>query len=655
MNETKKTGIFWGIALAVALIAAVIVWPQNDDESEDGYGNLISQLLFPEFKDALAASSLKIVTFNETLGELKNFEVRKDSESGIWTIPSKGGYPADAVEQMKDAANALVGLKILDVPTDNPEDHSGMGVVEPKIETLDVGDEGVGRLVSFKDKSQKELASLIIGNPVKGQEGQLYVRKPGQDPVYVVSLNDQPMTTKFEDWIEEDLLQMSSIDVENVEIKDYSATLGIQGVTLSRNYKVDLEKDGTNWNLVSLKEYDKDNPRAEPTEVEIDPDQTLNSQKLNDLANALDDLKFVDVKRKPEGVSANLKADKDFSSDQESARQLAARGFIPVPMGENQEIEILSANGEMTATTKDGVQYILRFGNISGTTEKSEEDDEEESDETAGGVNRFLMVSTIVDESKFPPPDLKSIPQTIEELDALDAAEEAAAAAAAAPPELNQNTPETSETPEMTEEATTEDSSEDASEADMQETASSEADAAETETAEEVTDGEAAEAPESETEPTGETGEVEASGEGEATTVGEGQEPAAQEESSDDESSDAVTEDTPADEPTPQPVAETEGEKLERLAAIQEKITKENERKIEDRKEQLQQAELLSKSLNERFADWYYVIPEETYSKLHISRDELFESEDTPAAPAFNPAAPPGLQGLPGFGSGFGN
>ncbi|MCC9602413.1 DUF4340 domain-containing protein [Stieleria sp. JC731] len=659
MNETKKTGIFWAVACVTAIVAAAVVWPTRDADSERGNDALIGELLCPEFKDALAASSLKIVTFNETLGEMKNFEVRKDSESGIWTIPSRGGYPADAVEQMKNAANAFVGLKILDVPTDNPEDHSGMGVVEPKLETLDVGDEGVGRLVTFKDKTQKELASIIIGKEVKDQEGQIYVRKPGQDPVYVVSLNDAPLTTKFQDWIEEDLLQLSSIDVQNIEVNDYSTNIALEGVTFVGNYKAELEKDGTDWTLASIKEYTKKNSLTDFKTVEVEPGKTLNAQKLKDLENALDDLKFVDVVRKPEGISANLKADKDFASDRESSAQLISRGFLPVPIGENGEIELLSANGELTATTKGGVQYILRFGNISGTADSS---DEEDPEATVGGVNRYLMVSTVVNESMFPVPDLKPIPQTLEDLDAMDQ-KEAEEAIKNAPPELNtpeMNSPETpsdAEQPSNTEEQPEADAAEKSAEAEeMQEEAAAETSEAVTETSGEDASSEGEQS--GDAEPTGEAGETEASGEGESTTIGEGQEP------SDDTNADSeapVADDAEAQTPaagsteapaTDQPIAETEEEKLERLAAIQEKITKENERKLEERKENLQEAQLQSKSLNERFADWYYVIPEETYSKLRVERDDLFQSEAAPGMPPFNPAAaPPGLQIPPGFGN----
>ncbi len=91
-------------------------------------------------------------------------------------------------------------------------------------------------------------------------------------------------------------------------------------------------------------------------------------------------------------------------------------------------------------TLKDGVQYVLRFGNVKGVEEtKQEEGAEAGKDEAAKanqvGANRYLLVTTRVDESKFPPPELAEIPKTIEELEAMEAkaAEPAAPAADAAP------------------------------------------------------------------------------------------------------------------------------------------------------------------------------------------------------------------------------
>ena len=118
VNEVKKTGLFWAAAGVSLAVAAAVAWPTHH-LTKVASTPRINTDLFAEFKDPLTAASLKIVTFDEEQGKLATFEVRKDRETGNWTIPSRDGYPADAVEQMKDAANALVGLKILDVQTEN--------------------------------------------------------------------------------------------------------------------------------------------------------------------------------------------------------------------------------------------------------------------------------------------------------------------------------------------------------------------------------------------------------------------------------------------------------------------------------------------------------------------------------------------------------
>ncbi len=731
MNETKKTGLFWVAAGVSLAIAAAVAWP-SASRDDGGVAPLINTDLFAEFKDPLTAASMKIVTFDEEQGKLATFEVRKDRESGAWTIPSRDGYPADAVEQMKDAANALVDLKILDVQTENAEDHDDLGVAEPKLEELEVGDTGVGRLVTFKDASQKNLASLIIGDPVKDREGQRYVRKPGQDPVYVVSLDDSPLTTQFNAWIEDDLLQLSSIDIENVEIKDYNASLGLSGLSLSRNYNAKVSMDGSQWKLDELSEFDKNNPNADPKKVELGDDEQLNTTRLNDLKNALDDLKIADVVRKPKGMSENLRADKELVSDNEAVASLAQRGFYPAS-GSGGQVEILSANGEMTVGLKDGVKYVLRFGNVSGLTEEGDEEPEEgEEDQSSDGLNRYLLVTTLVDESKFPPPDLQEVPKTLEDLEAL-LGELDGAATKDLPAELND--PDADSKAEAKKEmaggeeaeSDSASSSEETEKADEPKDAgeSKDADDANAEDAKSSDETEAVDegaADESKADDVAEdaveeaSGETDAAGSGEATVSGGAQDvdedasgdqddadssgeseekdsgttddggsdsegDKANASSTPDDAEDTTAEDKTAEDDAAEdgkkesadeapadpdesmdksePVGEldelTDEEKQERLEAEQEKITKENQRKLDERKDKIDAAKRRVAELNARFADWYYVIPESTYSDLRIQRSELIQSKADAAGSSGAPGGmPPG-----GFGGGlppgFGN
>jgi len=668
VNEGAKTGMYWVVAAVMLAVATFVSWPQKLDSDTE---SLIGQPLFSTFTDPLAASSLRIVKFDEEQGELQRFEVAKDEATGVWSLPSRNNYAADAAEQMQAAANSLVGVKVLDIQTENAEDHASLGVVEPKADALEVGDEGVGLLVSFKGDKNTSLANLIVGNAVPGSTEKRYVRIPGENPVYVVNLDDKVFSTKFSDWIEKDLLQLSSIDISRVDMQVYDAALESAGsLSMNRTYDASVEVEGTSdWKLLSLVKYDKE---QQPQPVTLAEGEKLATAKLNELKNALDDLKIADVASKPKGMSENLKADKDLVSDNEAVRSLAVRGFFPINSG-----EILSANGEMSVTLNDGVQYVLRFGNVEGlaSEDDAEGDGDQDADEPVGGANRYLLVTAQVDESKFPPPVLKSIPKTIEELDAMNKPAPAEAPAPAEPiapddapaspadpptpvnppqppaePAADAPKPETPAEPAKAEPAPAEPAPADQPKAD-----------APAETPAPADDAPAAETPaDAPSEPAAPEADS-SSGDACADDEPEAKEPA--------EQAPAVEEDKPAEKPAPaepavtepavtepaapapQPaVEETAEEKQERLEAEQEKITKENQRMLDERNDRIEAARRRVRELNSRFAEWYYVIPESTYRKLRISLDDLIEkpaAADASEQP--DPAsASPGFQ-LPGL------
>lgn len=645
MNEGAKTGMYWVVAAVMLVVATFVSWPQKFDSDVE---SLVGQPLFPNFTDPLAASSLRIVKFDEDQGALRRFEVAKDEATGVWSLPSRNNYPADAAEQMQAAANSLVGVKVLDVQTENAEDHASLGVIEPKADSLEVGDEGVGLLVTFRGDKNTSLASLIVGNPVAGSTDKRYVRVPGENPVYVVNLDSSVFSTRFADWIEKDLLQLSSIEIARVDLQSYDSALESAGsLAMNRSYNASVEVDGTSdWKLLSLVKFDQ---QQEAQTVTLAEGEKLATAKLNELKNALDDLTIVDVASKPKGMSDNLKADKDLVSDNEAVKSLAVRGFFPINTG-----EILSANGEMSVTLNDGVQYILRFGNVEGMSEEADAEGK-----SVSSANRYLLVTAQVDESKFPPPALKPIPKTIEELDAMNQPETVEAPAEPdAPAE-----PAPADSPaKPVEDAAADDKPVDPA-AEQPKSGSP------VEPADEKSDG-AAEPAEAATQSSEDT--ADACSDDEPTS----DDPAAAESTKDTDpqpvdkdspAADAPAEAAPAAEkvadekPAAPPAAEpaptepkdqeTAEEKQERLEAEQEKITKENQRLLDERKDRIEAARRRVRELNNRFAQWYYVIPESTYTKLKIPYDGLIEkpSADAAAPPAFDPAgAAPGFQ-LPGL------
>ena len=123
------------------------------------------------------------------------------------------------------------------------------------------------------------------------------------------------------------------------------------------------------------------------------------------LKEALDGLEIVNVERKPVNLGADLRAEKGFANDQSGIESLLRRGFYPVSMP-GGEVEVLSAEGEVLCRTKEGVEYVLRFGGVEGVDTESDE----------GKLNRFLLVSARVNDGHFPEPELETLPETIEEL-----------------------------------------------------------------------------------------------------------------------------------------------------------------------------------------------------------------------------------------------
>ena len=508
------------------------------------------RVLFPELSDASKAASLEIVSYDDELSTLHPFKVLQSG--GVWVLPAHQNYPADAKEQLAAAATALVDLKMLDVVSKSPGDHETYGVIEPDPEKIKPGMTGVGQLIEIRDGSGNKLARLIVGKEDKRRVGAdaggrtlRFVRKAGQDPVYRVEVDTSKFTTSFDDWIEKDLLKLSPWDVRRLGLEDYSLVAvesnGRVGVQLDRKYRVDLAYDDKDakWSLVKLEAFSKE---GEPKEEKLADGEELASGKLNDLRNALGDLKIVDVARKPSGLSGELKAEESFTNDREAVTSMQQRGFLPLKTG-----EILSTDGETIVGMKDGVEYVLRFGaptTVAGDSKAAGKDDEEaeeekgaEPEKDAGGETsgRYLLVMARFNEQLLDKPTLDPLPEM-----PADASKQE------------------------------EDGKKDGEKSEG-----------------EKKEGDAAE-----------------------------------------KKSDAAESLKNAD----------EAEAAAQIALEnRRRVERENRRKQDDYNDKVKAAQKRVRELNGRFADWYYVVSDKEYEKIHLGRNSMVqkaESKDTPPAPA---------------------
>ena len=543
MSESAKTLTFVGIAV-LSVVVALATQPSSADLD---LTSLVGQK-FASF-GAEDAKRLKIVKFNEDTATLSDFEVAQD-DAGVWTLPSKNGYPADAQQQMGEAAGSLLDLEKLDIVTESAADHERYSVIDPNSPKLEVGQEGVGTRVTIADISDDNLIDIIIGTEVKDATNQYYVREANRPIVYITEIDPSKLSTNFEDWIEDDLLKLNPWDIRKVRINDYSAELVLVGfqpqIQWDRRgeYELSYDDSKSEWQVESLRTYDRD--ANDFVAADLSESEELNTQMINDLKSALDDLKIVDVERKPLGLSANLKAGGDFLKDNEALSSLVRRGFAAVPVS-GEDLEILSSEGEVIATMKNGVEYVLRFGNlqVSGDGDSIEPSAEGEA-ASKDNVNRFLFAMVRFNEDAVEKPELEDLPE-------LPAESEA----------------------ENTAEATESDKG------DQDESAV-------------------------ESEQASETEEAPADGSGEA-------EAAADTESGNESETDA----------------DDKAAELEKIIAERKRIETENQRKLDRYKEDLEKGREEVEELNLRFGDWYYVISNDVFQKIHLDRSDLVKEKET--------------------------
>jgi hypothetical protein len=571
MNENVKTLTLVAVAAGVVVLA-IVTRPSLPGGSQE---SLTNQSLYKDFTDPLAVTNLEITEYDEGRGEVLPFQVAQVQHKGkaLWSIPSHDDYPADAKDQVASAAGGLMGLKVIEMVSDNQGDQREYGVIDPDPKALKAGQTGVGERVVMKDKDGKTLLALVIGKEVKDRPGLRYVRKVGESPIYVVEAKTDKLSTKFENWIERNLLQISSFDIKQVEVRDHSVDV-MRGALYQRgDTAVEYNDSGEpKWKLIEDKKFAplKDRPdEGQWVPVKLAPDQELNSAKLDELKTALDDLKIVDVSRKPAGLSTDLKAAADFKNHRDSVESLAQKGFFAAELTKGQT-ELFSNEGEIRVTMKDGVEYVLRFGGIAGTSPTKKDDKakgktagKEPEKKEGAGLSRYLFVMAEFNPNVISKPQFEPLPEVKKEPAAKPAE-------AKKPVEEKKPAEEKKAAPAAAKEKKPADKKADEKKPDAKKADEKKPEAKKPE----------------------------------AKAADKKPEPA-----------------KPVD-----PAKAAEAEKAAK--AERERIEKENKRKQEEYDQKVADGKKRVGELNNRFADWYYVISDEVYRKIHFTHDELFKKKE---------------------------
>lgn len=638
MNENSKTFAF--VAAGVAALA--VGWFASRPAATGlGPADEIGKQFFPDFTDPQKVATAEIVDFDAT-SDTKH-DLKAARVDGDWQLnPDKQGYPEVNAERLAEVVNAVGDLKKLSVVSDDRSKHRDFGVVDPGSEAeLKEGTEGVGKRVDLLDDGRRALVRLIVGKAADEKNAQLrYVREPDRDRVYSTEIEADKLSSRFEDWVKPDLLGASNGELRFVSVNDYGIDLSqekqapvVQGgvmflppATLEQVYrtkavlakKPPTKPDATAdvWQIDDFQTYDKDKKAF--VERKLEPDEELESFKLSDLGRNLGTIKVVDVVRKPKVLAEDLAGDVNFLTnaaspvrkDRDSITQLIAYGFRPTQSRTGDEARLICFEGELTVGFADGVEYLLRFGDITGKGragegEKKEDAkpdeakaDEKPADGAAEGSNtapnRYLMVTARFNESLIPKPKLTELPPETP--------------AAAAPTGDKKPAEDKPDEPKPTAEKKTEEKKEPtqveandgAGGCDDQDAAKDEADKKD----------------EKKTEPAKPAADVK---------------PAAETKPAADSKPAAETK--PAEEAKPALTPEE-----------RKRIETENKTKQEKYEADLKAGRDKAEELNGKFAQWFYVISDSTYQNLNVDPTTLIRK-----AAAADAAAKPAVPAVPGL------
>ena len=392
MNENTKSIAFIGAAALFALLA-IFTTPEKIDPTSKG--SRMGQSLFESF-DTRAAVGIEIVEIDEENIEAKSIEIAQNDKGWWIRRPQKPDYPANADNQVKDVSTLLLDLQIIDIASEGAGEHAKFGVLDPS--KAQPSEQGIGKSIALKNSSGSNLAQLIIGDEAADFPNARYVRKPQEDTVFISEVrNANDVSTKFVDWVKKDFLDLDKWNIKQVTLDNYEVNLA-QGQLNRKDNPFVLDYDNSEWKL-------NGSTLAESEE--------LDKEKLDALKDAFDDLEIIDVESKPDILVNNLKQGNEFfnnlkdQKNQAVVQSLQQKGFYTVavqnPQGQ-QVPKVVSNKGEILVGMKDGVEYVLRFGDIYRGSEE---------DENSTGDSRYIYALARVNPSLLDPLNLEPVPSPL--------------------------------------------------------------------------------------------------------------------------------------------------------------------------------------------------------------------------------------------------
>ncbi|MBX3442779.1 MAG: DUF4340 domain-containing protein [Planctomyces sp.] len=589
MSQVNRTLLF--LVAGVCSVSAAAVTHYSLKPRAAAIADQVGEPFFPEFTEPARATSLRVAAYNAKTARVDAFAV--DVRDGVWRIPSHHNYPADGKDRLARTAASLIGVTRGQLASQTADAHARLKVLDP-LNRDNTSTEGIGSRITISAGDQV-LADYIIGDRA-GEGDRYYVRSPGDDRVYISEIRPD-LSTRFVDWITPNLLEATSSSFRELVLDRYRID-DRRGVLVEGERSVlKRESASADWKLEGLD----------------DPSRKVKTSVVNAMLSSLSNMKIVGVRPKPAGLGAQLKGQDDARLSPIDQLDMQGKGYFIDSTG-----ALRSNEGDFIAGTSDGALYVLRFGKVftgsdveieiggkagaseegadaAGETDdaKTEADDAKaDGDSPDRQENRYVFITVQFDEGLLGQAPVEPAKPTPPE--GTSAIGDGRAASLAGPPaDAPLTDPETvSETADAGDETAVESQAP---------AAQSDADAAEAPADSPANEGEATESP----------------ADGTDIPV------------------------TPAQPPAADPQAEYEAA----LKTYEQELDEYRVRK-QDWDERVRKGQELVERLNNRFADWYYVIPADVFEDLSVAPEDLLE----PVVPDDSEGGlPDGVSNLPGF------
>jgi hypothetical protein len=357
-SELGKTALFVAAALLLVVIAN---WVEPEAARPEIFSDQ-GEPLFPQFRDVMAVKAIEVVDYDETQAVARPLKV--EFRKGRWVLPSHNDYPAEAADRLAKTSAALLDLHKDLVVSDRIEDHAAYGVIDP-LDMNATSLAGRGKRVTLRDEQGEVLADMVLGKAVPEHEGYRYARMPGQKRIYGVKTDADP-SAGFADWVEANLLRISSDQLRKITVNSYSVD-ETWGRVRNLEQTV-LTRQGDNWTGGGARK-----PGKSAIQAAVD---------------ALSSIRIAGARPKPRPLAEQLRRGR-LEMTLEAVMSLRQRGFFLTPTG-----QLLANEGEVLVETSQGLRYTLRFGEIvSGAADTPTGGESEQQDTAEQDRYMFVMVS----------------------------------------------------------------------------------------------------------------------------------------------------------------------------------------------------------------------------------------------------------------------